>query len=163
MEKEPIKVNMADFKTGSTPSSFITTGLGSCVGVCLWDSQTKVGGMAHIMLPDSTQSRTLVNKAKYADTCIALLLEDMRKLGANDRKIVAKIAGGAQMFTFPGNTNYAIKIGERNIEAVKKCLEEFKIRLVAEDTGGSFGRTIQFFTVNGQLLIKTIHKGERIL
>ena len=163
MAGEPIKVAMADYKTGSNPSSFITTGLGSCVGVCLWDPQTKVGGMAHIMLPDSTHSRVLSNRAKYADTCLPLLCEDMLKLGANSRRLIAKIAGGAQMFNFPGNLNYAMKIGERNTEAVKKCLDGLRIRLIAEDTGGSCGRTITFYAVNGLMLIRTIHKGEKTL
>ena len=163
MEKEPIKVGMADYKVALNPSSLITTGLGSCVGICLWDPQKRIGGLAHIMLPDSTQSRMLQNRSKYADTGIPLLIEDMIKLGANRARLVAKIAGGAQMFAFPGNTSNLMRIGERNTEAVKKCLEEFKIRLVGEDTGGSCGRTIEFFTVNGMLLIKTINKGEKII
>jgi len=163
MEKESVKVGMADYKIASNPSSLITTGLGSCVGVCLWDPKIRVGGMAHIMLPDSTQSRMLQNLAKYADTGIILLLEEMTKLGANKARLIAKIAGGSQMFTFPGNNNMTLRIGERNTEAVKKKLEELRIRIVAEDTGGSFGRTIQFFTVDGQLLIKTINRGEKTI
>ncbi len=160
MSIEPVKVGMAEFKTALPPLSLITIGLGSCVGVCLWDSLIKIGGMAHIMLPDSTQSRIVQNRAKFADTGVPLLIEEMLKLGANRARLIAKIAGGAQMFNFPGSSN-AMRIGERNAEAVKKCLEQERIRLIAEDIGGNFGRTIEFFTDNGNLFIKTINKGQK--
>lgn len=162
MTKEPVKVGIADLKTAACPDSLVTTGLGSCVGVCLWDPVTKIGGMVHIMLPDSTQSKTLQNKAKYADTGIKLLVEEMVKLGASKARLAAKIAGGAQMFTFP-SANPSMRIGERNTEAVKKCLEHLRIKIIAEDLGGNFGRTITFFTDNGLLHIKTINKGEKTL
>lgn len=162
MQNGPIRVGMADYKTATNSSSLITTGLGSCVGVCLWDPLTKVGGMIHIMLPDSTQGKPLQNKAKYADTGIVLLVDEMRRLGANQARLVAKIAGGAQMFVFP-NSNSIMRIGERNVEAVKRCLDLLKIKLLAEDTGGSFGRTIEFFTSNAELRIKTINRGEKII
>ncbi|WP_338056019.1 chemotaxis protein CheD [Thermanaerosceptrum fracticalcis] len=162
MTTEPIKVGMADLRAAPAPLTLITTGLGSCVGVCLWDPIMKVGGLAHIMLPDSTQSRSIQNKAKYADTGVTLLIEEMVKLGAVKSRLVAKIAGGAQMFNFPGASN-VMRIGERNTEAVKKCLEQEKIRILAEDTGGNFGRTIEFSTTDGQLLIKTISKGEKVV
>ncbi|MCR4440948.1 MAG: chemotaxis protein CheD [Peptococcaceae bacterium] len=162
MQNEPIRVGMADFKTAVNSSSLITTGLGSCVGVCLWDPLIKLGGMIHIMLPDSTQSKVLQNKAKYADTGIVLLVEEMGRLGASQTRLVAKIAGGAQMFTFPNSSNI-MRIGERNVEAVKRCLALLKIKILAEDTGGSFGRTIKFFTSNAQLHIRTISKGEKII
>lgn len=162
MSIEPLKVGMADLKAALNPASLMTTGLGSCIGVCLWDSVTKVGGLAHIMLPDSTQSNSTQNKAKYADTGILQLIEEMSKLGANRVRLTAKIAGGAQMFNFPGSGNI-MRIGERNTAAVKKCLEEYKIRLLAEDTGGNFGRTITFNTVDGLLQIKTINKGEKTI
>jgi len=162
MQNGSIRVGMADYKTATNSSSLITTGLGSCVGVCLWDPLTKVGGMIHIMLPDSSQGKPLQNKAKYADTGIVLLVDEMRRLGANQARLVAKIAGGAQMFAFP-NSNSIMRIGERNVEAVKRCLDLLNIKLLAEDTGGSFGRTIEFFTNNAELRIKTINRGEKII
>lgn len=162
MADETVKVGMAEVKTALAPQSLITIGLGSCIGICLWDPVKKVGGLAHIMLPDSTQSRKSINKAKFADTGIRVLVAEMVSLGANKTRLVAKIAGGAQMFNFPGSSN-VMRIGDRNAEAVKKSLKELSIRLKAEDTGGNFGRTIEFFTENGDLLVKTINKGQKII
>lgn len=162
MESELLKVGMAEIRTAASPVKLVTNGLGSCIGVCLWDPLLKVGGMVHIMLPDSSQSRVNLNKAKYADTGIALLIEEMVKIGARKSRLVAKIAGGAQMFSFPNN-NKLMRIGERNTEAVKHCLAQQGIRLLAEDTGGNYGRTIEFFTADAKLLIRTINKGEKII
>lgn len=159
---ESVKVGIAELKTAFAPVSIITTGLGSCVGICLWDPIIKVGGMVHIMLPDSTQVKTVHNKAKYADSGIAMLIEQMSKLGANPHRLVAKIAGGSQMFNFPGSSNL-IRIGERNVQTVKSILEASKIKILAEDTGGNYGRTIEFYTNNGHLLVKTIHKGVKVI
>jgi chemotaxis protein CheD len=162
MSENPIIVGIADMKAAFSPSSIITTGLGSCVGVCIWDSHAKIGGMVHVMLPESGSSNGMMNKAKYADTGVALLVQEIFKLGAAKNHLSAKIAGGAQMFSFPGSIS-VMRIGERNIEAVKQALELQKIKIVAEDTGGNFGRTIQFFTESGLLHIKTINRGEKLL
>ena len=160
---EEIKVGIADWKVAREPMRMITLGLGSCVGIALWDPYEKIGGLAHIMLPDSRQFSDKSKPAKYADLAIPDMLAEMLRRGARRNAITAKIAGGAQMFSFPNGTLNTMKIGERNTEAVKRILGELKIRIVAEDTGGSFGRTIYFSTVDGQLLIKTINKGERII
>ncbi|MDK2822087.1 MAG: chemotaxis protein CheD [Clostridia bacterium] len=157
-----IKVGMADLAVCKAPQRLMTTGLGSCVGICLYDPITRVGGLAHIMLPDSTQARNNQNKAKYADTAIIETLENMITLSAEKNRIVAKIAGGAQMFNFIG-TSSIMRIGERNVEAVKKHLKMHKIPILAEDTGGNFGRTINFNPDNGELHIKTINQGEKIV
>jgi len=157
-----IKVGMADLAVCNAPTKLITTGLGSCVGICLYDLGSKVGGLAHIMLPDSTQARNNQNVAKYADTGITETLKKMIAIGADKKRIFAKIAGGAQMFNFAGTSNI-MRIGERNVEAVKKSLELNGIRLMAEDTGGNFGRTITFDPASGNLHIRTINQGEKIV
>lgn len=162
MDREPIKVGMAEMQTASNPDSLITIGLGSCVGVCLWDPIIKVGGMVHVMLPDSTQSKSTHNKAKYADTGINLLLDEMVKIGAKKGRIIAKIAGGAQMFNF-AQKNELLRIGDRNVQAVKKLLSEKGVRITAEDTGGTYGRTIVFSTVDAQLLIRAVNQSLRII
>ena len=162
MTIEPIKVGIAELKTVISPQSIITTGLGSCVGVCIWDPTTKVGGMVHVTLPDSTSSKVVQNKAKYADTGILLLIDEVVKQGANKSKLAAKIAGGAQMFSFPGQSSI-MKIGERNADAVKRVLQDGRIRILAEDTGGNFGRTIEFFPATGELVVKTINKGQKTI
>lgn len=159
---ELIKVGMADFKVGSNPSSLISYGLGSCVGIALYDPISKVGGLAHIMLPDSKQARSSENPAKFADTALPLMLDEMIKLGAVKVRVTAKIAGGAQMFSFANATDI-MRVGERNAEAVKNVLKKMEIRVVAEDTGGNYGRTVELKTDSGIYRVKTIDKGEKEL
>ena len=153
-----IKVGMADLMVSSHPSSLTTLGLGSCVGIALYDSYTKIIGLAHIMLPSSTQAKNNSNIAKFADTAVIKLVEDMIKLGARRTNIVAKLAGGAQMFSF-NQTSDMMKIGLRNAVSAKERLAEMNIPVVAEDTGGNYGRTIELYSNDGRLLIKTIGHG----
>ncbi|WP_040682981.1 chemotaxis protein CheD [Thermosinus carboxydivorans] len=159
---ELIKVGMADYKVGKSPASLISYGLGSCVGVALYDPVIKVGGLAHIMLPDSKQARSAENPAKFADTALPLMLEEMLKLGVAKTRVVAKIAGGAQMFTFT-NTTDIMRVGERNSEAVRAVLRKLDIPIVAEDTGGNYGRTVELKLDTGVFRVRTIDKGEKEL
>lgn len=152
------KVGMADLRVVKHPGSLTTLGLGSCIGICLYDPTTKTIGMAHIMLPSSKTIKNNQNVAKFADTAIIKLIDDMKKEGANTRRLVSKIAGGSQMFKFSSG-NDMMKIGQRNAEAVREILKENKIPILADDTGGNFGRTIEFYSENGNLLIKTIGHG----
>lgn len=155
---EIIKVGMADLKISKSPNKLTTLGLGSCVGVALYDPITKIGGLAHIMLPDSTQIKRNTNLAKFADTGIIELLHQMNKVGVNKERIVAKIAGGAQMFEFQ-QMDEPLRIGTRNILAVKRLLKELSIPLIASDTGSNYGRTVEFDLETGKLKIKTIGHG----
>jgi len=159
---ELIKVGMADYKVGCNPASLITYGLGSCVGIAMYDPVTKIGGLAHIMLPDSTQARSTENPAKFADTALPRMVNDMVKLGAVKSRIYAKIAGGAQMFSF-SNVTDIMRVGERNAEAVRLSLKKLELRLVAEDTGGNYGRTVELKLDTGIFRVKTIDKGEKEL
>ncbi|MFQ6118527.1 MAG: chemotaxis protein CheD, partial [Methanosarcinales archaeon] len=149
-----ILVGIADLKVGKSPDVFIALGVGSCVGIALYDPKCKCGGLAHIMLPDSKKAinNEHLNHAKYADTAIDLMLKQMLSLGANKKNIISKIAGGAHMFLFNGNNN--MNIGERNVLAVKNKLKESNIKLVAEDTGKNYGRTLIFSTEDGKLIVK---------
>lgn len=154
-----IKVGMADLKVCVSPDSITTLGLGSCVGIALRDPVTKIGGLAHIMLPDSTSIRNNSNIPKFADTGIEELVKQVTQRGANRNRLVAKIAGGAQMFSF-GSTSEAVRVGERNVQAVKKKLAELKIPILAEDTGKNFGRTVIFYPETGDFLIRAVGKSE---
>lgn len=155
---EIIKVGMADLKIVEFPNILTTLGLGSCVGIALYDKQTRVAGLAHIMLPDSNQIKNNSNKAKFADTGIELLINQMIGLGCNKSRMIAKIAGGSQMFNF-GGTSDIMKIGYRNTISTKEILANYKIPIIAEDTGGNYGRTIELYSDSGRLLIKTIGHG----
>jgi chemotaxis protein CheD len=153
-----IKVGMADLQCTSHPSILTTLGLGSCVGIALYDSKTKIIGMAHIMLPSSLQARNNSNSAKFADSAITCLLEEMIKMGAVRSNLVAKIAGGSQMFAFLESSDM-MRIGTRNVISTKEKLDELKIPILSEDTGGNYGRTIELYSNDGKLLIKTIGHG----
>jgi len=156
-----ISVGMADYKTAKAPDLLLTAGLGSCIGICIHDPLLKVGGMAHIMLPTASGSLG-GNPAKYADTGLELLLKEIAAMGANRSRLRAKIAGGAQMFSFPGKPP-VLKIGDRNAEAVEKELKRHGIPLLVKDVGGSFGRTIHFDVGTGALRIRTINHGEKVV
>lgn len=153
-----IKVGMADLKVVEFPDALTTLGLGSCVGICLYDASSKVTGMAHIMLPSSKAIRKNENVAKFADTAIVELIQQMEVKGAKKNRLSAKIAGGAQMFSFT-SANETMKIGDRNAEAVRFILKEMGIPLKSDETGGNYGRTIEFYSENGKLIIKTAGKG----
>jgi len=155
---EIVKVGMADFKAIKNIGILTTLGLGSCVGIALYDRNNKIAGLAHIMLPSSSEIKNNSNKAKFADTAIEELIKEMILLGANKKYIVAKLAGGSQMFSFGSNTDI-LRIGERNVMAAKKKLLEMDVPIVAEDTGGNYGRTIELNCQDGSLIIKTIGHG----
>ncbi|MBR1805010.1 MAG: chemotaxis protein CheD [Selenomonadaceae bacterium] len=157
-----IKVGMADYKVGRSPSTLISYGLGSCIGVSLYDPQRKIGGLLHIMLPDSTQARASDNPAKFADTGIPLMINDVIALGASRSRLVAKIAGGAQMFAFANATDI-MRVGTRNAETCKQILKRNGIRVIAEDTGGNYGRTVSIDLNTGAYKVKTIDRGEKMI
>lgn len=157
-----IKVGMADLKVCKCPDALTTLGLGSCVGVALYDPVTKVSGLLHCMLPDSTQFRNNSNIAKFADTGIDELIHQMRRLGASENRLVAKIAGGAQMFANKSN-NDSLRVGERNSIAVKEKLKNLHIRLLSEDCGQNYGRTVEFYSETGDYVIKAVGKPQKVI
>lgn len=162
MMSEIIKVGMADLKICKSPDGITTLGLGSCVGIALRDPVTGIGGLAHVMLPDSTQIRNNTNIYKFADTGIAELIRQMVEAGAVKNRLVAKIAGGAQMFSFQNKVDL-VRVGERNVEASHAKLAEFHIPILAEDTGDTYGRTVIFYPESGDFVIKAVGKSERVI
>lgn len=157
------KVGMADMKTCTAPDGLTTLGLGSCIGAVVYDPISKISGMVHVMLPDSTSIKENSNKAKFADTGVAVLVEELLSMGADKKNLVSKIAGGAQMFSFGTSSSDFNKIGERNAKAVKEKLTELNIPLLAEETGGNIGRTIIFDSNSGELTIKAVGKPIKII
>ncbi|MCR8642168.1 chemotaxis protein CheD [Paenibacillus sp. N1-5-1-14] len=158
-----IKVGMADLNVAHMTGVLKTTGLGSCVGVTLYDARTKIAGMAHVMLPSSDIAREPnFNRAKYADTAVPDLVNRMLQLGANVARIQAKLAGGAQMFAFSSQQE-TMRIGPRNVESCKEMLHQYKIPILSEDTGGNFGRTIELDCETGILYIRSVQHGVKEL
>lgn len=155
-----VKVGIADLNTTTGTKPIRTSGLGSCVGVVVYDLVKQIAGLAHVMLPDSSLTKQIrFNKYKYADTALDELIKDVEALGARKFALKAKIAGGAQMFQFSANSD-VMRIGPRNVEAVKEKLQELRIPIVASDVGGNKGRTIEFDPVTGKLKIRTVNQGE---
>ena len=155
-----IRIGIADLNVASSPDKLITVGLGSCIGITLYDKVNGIGGLLHIMLPDSTQFSNVTNPLKFADLGIPILLERMIKAGANRRNLKAKIAGGASMFNF-SDKNMIMDIGNRNGIAVKNELNKLSIPIVSEDIGGNKGRTITLDTASGILYVRTVGMGTK--
>lgn len=159
---EIIRVGMADYKICRSPQKISTLGLGSCVGIVLYDRTIKLCGMAHVMLPDSRQITKNSNRMKFADTCLHDMFHELLDAGARKSEMIAKIAGGAKMFSYNENNPF-LNIGEQNVQAVRKILAEWEIPIVSEDVGEHCGRTIEFDTLTGELLVKTVGLGDLIV
>lgn len=156
-------VAISDYKYSKSPDVIVTYALGSCVGICLYDQITKVGGMAHIMLPDSKQFKNeKMNRMKFADTAIPDLVKKLQSLGANPARMAAKIAGGAQMFKMQEG-NMLGNIGQRNTASTKAVLAGLRIPIVAEDTGLDYGRTIYFDLSDGSLKVQSLNRNIKML
>ena len=136
-----IRVGIADMKICEAPDKITTIGLGSCIGIVIYDRSKKIAGLVHIMLPDSSQIKNNLNKMKFADLGIELLIDELISRGCKKESLKAKIAGGAKMFNFTG-TSDLVSIGDKNIAAVKHVLAKNNIQIVAEDVGENYGRTI---------------------
>jgi chemotaxis protein CheD len=157
-----IIVGMADLNVCKTPMALTTLGLGSCIGIALYDASTKTAGLAHIMLPDSTQIQNNSNVAKFADTAMKKLIDDMVRLGARREQLKAKIAGGAQMFDTPGahsgGDSGVWQIGTRNVNAVVETLQKLRIPIIAKDVLKNYGRTVTFDPVTGIMVVRALNK-----
>ncbi|MCA0754058.1 chemotaxis protein CheD [Paenibacillus sp. N4] len=161
IQQNLVKVGMADLNIATDGAILKTTGLGSCVGLTLYDPVRKIAGMAHVMLPSSEIAReSKINAAKYADTAIPELLDRMLFAGALIERIKAKMAGGAQMFAMSGHSD-SLRIGPRNVESCSEMLHRYRIPVLAQDTGGSYGRTIEFDSTNGMLSIRSVQFGTK--
>lgn len=156
-----LEVGMADLGVLQSDGVLRTSGLGSCVGLALYDWKTRTAGLAHIMLPSSEIAREHVYLYKFADTAIPELLLRMRQRGAETEHIVAKLAGGAQMFTFSGGES--MRVGPRNVEACRFILQQCGIPITGEDTGGHYGRTVELYCNTGELHVRSMYLGNKVL
>lgn len=138
-----VKVGIAALEICEAPDAITTIGLGSCVGVVIYDEAKKIAGLVHVMLPDSTRIRENTNRAKFADTGVTLLVEMLEKRGCRVHTLKAKIAGGARMFDF-SKSSEETSIGYQNVKVVREMLNQYHIPLMAQDVGLNYGRTILF-------------------
>ena len=156
-----ISVRVADAAVGRGDVLLSTLGLGSCIAIALYDPRARVAGLAHILLPNEALARDRENRAKFAESAVPLLLERMRELGARDAHVVAKLAGGASMFTSLLTGGPAI--GERNLIATRIALASHGIRVLGEDVGGGHGRSVFLHGCDGRLEVKSMGRDSVVL
>ncbi len=154
---EEIKVDIGSYKIGKK-CLLISYGLGSCIGVFLYDKNKQIGALGHILLPGRCEDNLLIQQRKYCDNLIEMMIDDLLTNGINKRSLKAKIAGGAKMFQFLSIIDKQY-IGDKNVESVRKKLQQEKIPIIAEDVGNDYGRTVIANTETGILTIKTINHG----
>lgn len=153
--KDVIRVGMADYKICRPPQKILTLGLGSCLGVVLYDAAAKLCGLAHVMLPDSRSISNNANRMKFVDTCLTDMYHELLVETADPKNLVAKVAGGAKMFS-QDSTNEFLNIGAQNYVAAVRQLAKFRIPIIAEDVGDTFSRRIKFDPETGMLLVKAV-------
>lgn len=153
-----IVVGIGAYALSKSPVKIKTFGLGSCVSITLYDRRERVGGLVHTMLPSISHARIKDNPLKYTDSGIEYLTAEILKKGSSRKRLEAKIVGGAHMFE-----NRNLRIGERNVKWAKNTLEKFEIPIIAEDTGKNYGRTVTLDISTGDLLIRTILRGDQII
>jgi chemotaxis protein CheD len=157
-----IRVKVADYAVTRGPQVIATIGLGSCVAIALYDRDTRIGGLAHILLPNQSMSRETDNPAKFPETIVPVMLEEMRALGTRNARVCAKIVGGASMFGQLASAT-GINVGERNVVATREALAASGVPIVAEDTGLDYGRSVYFHLADGRLEVRSLKKGDRVI
>jgi chemotaxis protein CheD len=162
-DESAVRVKVADYAVRRGDLVLATIGLGSCVAIALYDGETQIGGLAHILLPSQSMSRETANPAKFPETIVPLMLEEMRALGAGPTaRISAKIVGGASMFS-QLVVGSGVNVGERNIAATREVLAELGVPLIAEDTGLDYGRSVYFHLADGRIEVRSLKKGDRVI
>ena len=157
-----IIVKVADWAAERGDGVIVTLGLGSCVAIMLHDPQMKAGAMAHVLLPSRSLAHDTSNLAKFPESAVPLLVERLKALGAEPRRLVAKLAGGASMFSqlmTPGT----IQMGERNIVASRNALRAASIPIVKEAVGGERGRSIRFHVKDGRVEIRSVGANAEVI
>ena len=155
------RVKVADWAVGGAGTLLSTIGLGSCVAIVLHDPAARLGALAHVLLPDRSLSRDGSNPAKFPQSALPLLLDELRKLGSRGGAgaLVARVVGGASMFgqLLPAG---GINMGERNVDATRRVLEAAGVRIVGQDTGGDYGRSVFFDVGEGSVLVRSLRRGD---
>lgn len=155
-------VKVAQAAVGGPDDTLVTLGLGSCVAILLHDAEARVGGLAHVLLPEPALSRDQGNASKFATTAVPALVQEMARMGARPGRLKARLVGGAAMFQtlmVPGSLN----MGARNINASRQALEQAGIPVVAEEVGGDYGRSVRFYVGAGRTTVSSVGKADVVL
>ncbi|MBU1998178.1 MAG: chemotaxis protein CheD [Candidatus Omnitrophota bacterium] len=154
-----IEVEMADMQVCESPGRLITRGLGSCLGITIYDNIRKAGCIIHAMLPDISRAKIRTNPGRFVNSSITHMIEKLEKLGCQRSRMVAKLFGGAHMFSFI--TESTINVGQNNIDMAESLFKELGMKVIAREVGGTFGRTIELNLENGKVLVKTASWGQK--
>jgi len=158
-----VRVKVADYAIRRGEQVIATIGLGSCVAIALYDRETRIGGLAHVLLPSPSMSRETTNPAKFPETIIPVMMDEMQRMGVGaSARVSAKIVGGASMFGQLVNGT-GINVGERNVSATREVLARHGIPLLAEDTGLDYGRSVYFYLADGRVEVRSLKKGDRVI
>ncbi len=152
------RVGISEYRTASAPTELVTYGLGSCLGITLYDPGSGVGGLAHTLLPKPKSGMDTSRPTKFVDMSIRLMVEDLVGMGASRERLQAKIFGGANMFAALQEA-IGESIGQRNINCAREILDELGIPVAAEDVGGNYGRTLVFSLESGKVTVKSVREG----
>ena len=152
-------VPMGQLLVCPVPAILTVHGLGSCVAIFLYTARHRIGGMAHTLLPGGSRSERERTPGKFVPSALEAMLRKFEDLGVEPAGLVAKITGGASMFA--GAARERQPIGDRNVRAAVRALEEMEIPLVASDVGGTLGRTVRASTGDGTLEIRTLRQSPR--
>lgn len=150
-----MRIGIGEIGALRNEGEILSSGIGSCVLVVLYDSMTKVGGAAHILLPDERYSKTQRDKNRFPKPAITNLLKEMESLGAERTKIYARLIGGSSMFEADRHE----PIGDKNIAACRRLLNDLGIPITGEDTGGNWGRSVSLDINTGKIRITTYRIG----
>ncbi|MDY6911140.1 MAG: chemotaxis protein CheD [Chloroflexota bacterium] len=162
-EEQVIVANLGEIHISNAPEVVLSClGVGSCIALCIYDPQVKVGGIAHIVLPNSNgKPKDAKGATKYADIAVPHLLNMIRESGALRSRLQIKLAGGSQMFV--GGSASSFNTGENNYESVKQVLADEALKISAADVGGNKGRTIRLSVATGRVTVKTVGGEEKEL
>lgn len=155
IQNDEIIVGMGELVVSNQPSTVLTClGIGSCVAVCAFDPTSKVGGMAHVVLPHG-ENASATTPSKYANIAIPTLLGEITKLGGDKSRLVIKVVGGARISTAPGFDG-TFKIGDKNVEGVLAALGREKLAPSVMDVGGEKGRTVRMYLDTGKVMVQSV-------
>ena len=155
-------VKVAQHATGAAGETLVTLGLGSCVAILLHDRAARVGGLAHVLLPEPALARDRSNPSKFAATAVPLMIEELKAMGARAGRLEARLVGGASMFTslmVPGSLN----MGERNVRAAREALAKAGVPILGEAVGGDHGRSVRFAVGEGKTVVSSVGRPDVVL
>lgn len=144
-------VNVADYAVATDGETLVAYGLGSCVGIGLVDPEHGAAALAHAMLP-SEDGNSAAPRGKFVDTAVEEMLREMVEAGASYGRVEGWLVGGAQIFSL-ADLGLPREVGQRTVDAARNELRGLGIPIVADATGGSDGRTVEFDTATGRVVI----------